>query len=112
MTNHRKYAIFSDRSPSLLYHIHGAASSVFYVGGLAFFGPALHFMLDGASPFWYNTGTNERKYPMKTITLSEFNSIPEFFYNGVLSIEIDGIAYAKNGVFKMLRLMGLIDMTK
>ena len=45
---------------------------------------------------------------MEKITVAEFNAIPDFMHNGVLSIDIDGKTYSKSGVFKMLLLMGII----
>ena len=45
---------------------------------------------------------------MKKITLAEFNAIPEFIHNGVLSIEIGGEIYSKQGVYNLLVVMGLI----
>jgi len=45
---------------------------------------------------------------METMTLAEFNAIPDFIHNGVLYIDIDGKIYSKNGVFKMLVIMGII----
>ena len=47
--------------------------------------------------------------PMKTMTTAEFNAIPDFFHNGILSIEIDGKVYSKRGVYNLLFAMGMIQ---
>lgn len=45
---------------------------------------------------------------MEKITMAEFNAYPEFMHNGVLSIEIGGKIYSKQGVYNLLVAMGMI----